>query len=452
VVGSTQVRFHEGDQKDVQVLLTKAKAIEPSLANYNMPPTDSEAIVGSLLYQAGRHREVNPPRDLPEYMEKVIHMYPKSNPPPGFTKSGVDEIKLMRVIRSRVAFEVKRHSSPGVPLAHLASANGPLIDKYYEQIVLAVYARLKLLMETDEARLHKLSPVELVQQGFCDPIKLFVKGEGHDRDKLLTGRVRLISSVALVDQVVERVLSTTQNLAEKRNWFTTPTKCGIGFTHAENLRMYEAVNEKGPRAQSDISGFDWSVQYWELVADANMRIVLNGCDPNGMFARALRNRVRCLASSVFSLPDGRLVAQSLPALQKSGSFNTSPTNSRIRVMLAVATGASWAIAHGDDCVEQFIPGAQKRYGELGRICKFYDKCEPDQFVFCSRQYTPKGAYPVNWVKGLFNLLISKENHVALIEDYCREYHSSEMFLWCLHVITASGWGGREVLEKLHDVV
>lgn len=443
-VGRTDVRFHEADQKDVQALLLRAKEIEPELSKYNMPPTDSEAIVKSLLYQAGRHREVDPPENLPEIMSKVIQMYPKSNPPPGFTKDGLDEAKLIRIVRARVVYEVKRHSSPGVPLAKLGRENGPLMQKYLEQVVMAVVARVKLLAQADENELSQLSPVELVQHGLCDPIKLFVKGEGHDNEKLLTGRVRLISSVALVDQVVERVLSTTQNIAEKKDWFNVPTKCGIGFTDELNVKVYHSVDQKGPRAQSDISGFDWSVQYWELLADAQMRIELNGCTRDGMFARALRNRVRCLASSVFSLPDGRLVAQNIPGLQKSGSFNTSPSNSRIRVMLAVAAGASWAIAHGDDCIEEYVPGAQASYTKLGRICKFYDKCAEGEFVFCSRQYTKQGAYPVNWVKGLFNLLISRTNHEALLEDYDREYSSSDKFLWCKHVITASGWGGREV--------
>lgn len=373
-------------------------------------------------------------------MRKVVEMYPKSQPPSGFSADSVNWLTVRHVARKRLLLEVQPDSGPGVPLNRLAAENQQLVERYADLIVDAVVARLKLLVHTDEEVLHNMNPVELVEAGFCDPIRLFVKNEGHDEGKLSTGRVRLISSVSIVDQIVERMLSTSQNNAEKAKWRRVPTKVGLGFSDDDNQFMWEDISARGPRAQSDISGFDWSVQYWELLADAQMRIVLNGCDGNGAFARCLRNRVRCLATSLFALPDGTLVAQSLPALQKSGSFNTSPTNSRIRVLLAVLAGAKWAIAAGDDCIEQFVPGSKERYVQLGRICKFYDKCEDSQFVFCSRRYTATSAVPVNWLKGLFNLLISKEQTPAKFEDYVREYRDSDMFLHCVGIVAASGWG------------
>lgn len=397
--------------------------------------------MNSLSYQADRHVEVEPPSNLPEVMRRVVLMYPKSKIPTGFSVNGVDWQTIRQVARMRALLEVQPDSGPGVPLNRLAGENEALLEKYLDNVVDAVVARLQLLAFVDEKILHEMDPVELVERGFCDPIRLFVKNEGHDEAKLSSGRVRLISSVSIVDQIVERILSTSQNNAEKADWKTNPTKVGIGFSDDDNMFMWKDISKRGPRAQSDISGFDWSVQYWELLADAQMRIELNGSDPNGVFARCLRNRVRCLATSLFALPDGTLIAQSLPALQKSGSYNTSPTNSRIRVMLAVAVGADWAIAAGDDCIEQYVPGSQANYGRLGRICKFYDRCEDDSFVFCSRKYTATSAVPVNWLKGLFNLLIDREQRITKFEDYIREYRDCEMFLHCVGVVAASGWGG-----------
>lgn len=41
----------------------------------------------------------------------------------------------------------------------------------------------------------------------CDPIKVFVKQEPHKRKKLDEGRLRLISSVSLIDTIIDRILS-----------------------------------------------------------------------------------------------------------------------------------------------------------------------------------------------------------------------------------------------------
>jgi len=443
-VGTSQViSFEKASVKERSACLDKATDKEPDLKNYALPPRDSSAIVKSLLFQAGRHVPTNPQPHILSSMAHVIAMYPEVNPPNGFDQSRVNWSRVRETIEARLWLEVKPKSSPGVPFMHVADSNFKLREKHSSWIVSAVMARLKKLVRVNPEVLHCANPVELVQGGYCDPIKLFVKNEFHDLEtKIKTGRVRLISSVSLVDQIVERILCTSQNKAEKMVWRQIPSKCGIGFSDPDNNYMWESVSAKGQNAESDISGFDWSVAYHELLADARMRVELAGADTKGCFARALYARVRCLSCAVFHLPNGQMVAQSMPGLQKSGSYNTSPTNSRIRVLMAVLVGARWAIAAGDDCVEEYVEGAQALYTKLGRICKYYEAGDSKTFRFCSREYKATGSQPLGWLKGLANLLQSKDQSIMLYDDFRREYADSIHFEWCVYVLEAAGWGGQ----------
>lgn len=100
----------------------------------------------------------------------------------------------------------------------------------------------------------------------CDPVRTFVKNEPHSITKLEQGRVRLISSVSLADQVIERLLSSPINNNEIYQWEGLPSMPGIGLTTDEDFkrinRLIQAIPEK---TQTDIKGWDWSVQYYELI-------------------------------------------------------------------------------------------------------------------------------------------------------------------------------------------
>jgi hypothetical protein len=425
-----------------------AVLLEPKLSEYAMPPRDSAAVVASLLYQADRHQPIPPYAGLSHAVDEAAAVYPTSRPPPGFTREECNLKEIKREIRRTVLQDVRPMSTPGVPLQVRYPDNAAARLQAAEQIVNAAMARCQLLMSTCPDEVFHLSPVELVQRGFCDPVKLFVKNEGHTKVKIETGRVRLISSISLVDQLVERIMSSNQNSAEKERWRDIPSACGIGFTQDDIDAMYKYVADRpGQPLETDISGFDWSVHYFELAADVEVRLRLNGCSRDSPFGKLLTNRVRCLAASVFVLPDGRMVAQSLPGVQKSGSFNTSPTNSRIRYMMARAIGARWAKTHGDDCVEDAVKDGQQKYAAQGRICKSYKLCPPKQFEFCSHRYDGETAINVNWVKGLFNLLANRNHDPQLLEDFKREHALSPQLGWCLAVIYASGWGGVKTIDK-----
>lgn len=274
---------------------------------------------------------------------------------------------------------------------------------------LAVAERLIALSEADlEA---DPSPRDLIRLGLCDPIRLFVKNEPHPIKKIEEGRFRLISSVSLVDQLVERLLFGPQNEAEIAQWQSVPSKPGMGLSQKwQQSALWNDLANKhrvAPAAEADISGFDWSVQKWELEADVCIRIE-RGKFPERMRKAAL-NRFKCFSNAVFQLSNGELIEQGLPGLMKSGSYCTSSTNSRIRCLMAELIEAPWCIAMGDDSVEGFVENAREKYDLLGHTCKDYVPCatsgnELKEINFCSHSIGENHCFLQTWAKTLFRFL------------------------------------------------
>lgn len=291
-------------------------------------------------------------------------------------------------------------------------------------VVEAVWARLEALSRIELS--PDVTPPELVRLGLCDPVRLFIKQEPHPLRKVRTGRLRLISSVSLLDQLVERVLFGFQNNLEISQWKRCPSKPGMGLTLKEQSdALWDELKFKStiaPAAEADISGFDWSVQHWELQADVEMRIRLGDFGP--LAAKAARNRFICLANSVFQLSDGTLIAQGLPGLMKSGSYCTSSSNSRIRCLMAKIIGSQWCIAMGDDSIEGWIDDAVAKYSALGHECKEYTACATEygeqgsslaKANFCSHELSEGLCYLTTWSKTLFRFFHSTAPCIRSLE-------------------------------------
>lgn len=316
----------------------------------------------------------------------------------------------------------------------------------------AVYERLELLAKIE---LDSYNAVDLVEWGCCDPVRLFVKQEPHPQRKISSRRFRLISSVSVVDQIVERILFGYQNRLEIATWETCPSKPGMGLAVASQAEaIWKDLYYKHtirPAAEADISGFDWSVQEWELMADVEMRIRLGGFEAKA--ARAARNRFKCLALSVFQLSDGRLISQSEPGLMKSGSYCTSSSNSRIRCLMAKLIDAPWCIAMGDDSVEGFVPDAREKYKLLGHDCKDYVLCAAkttkvgSELVgvnFCSHFIGHKSFYLTSWCKTLFKYLASDSPEFINLEA---EMHGSPVWPRVLRYLRRVGLGPDKIINK-----
>jgi len=262
------------------------------------------------------------------------------------------------------------------------------------------------------------SAVELVRRGLVDPVRLFVKNEPHTLKKIRQERYRLISGVSLVDQIVERLLCSKQNNAEIRSWSQCPSKPGISLADDGLLLMRDWFVEQlrgGPLQMTDVSGWDWSVQRWEMDADANARARLAGCSDEDLFTRLQKQNALICSRTVFVLPGGELVAQEDDGVQLSGRYCTSSSNSRMRVIASLVARqmAGYHLpdhidvaAMGDDCVERYYSGVDACLDKLGHTVKMTEVTDVVSGIsFCSHKWNESGlAEPETVGKTVFRFL------------------------------------------------
>lgn len=331
-------------------------------------------------------------------------------------------------MRERLAWHLERlpkDSKPGVPYLSLGNNNQDILPNNKELIINATIERLKILWELDLEK-RNLSPRELVEIGACDPVRLFVKGEPHSKRKVKSKRWRLIMATSVVDSLVERVMCYDQNKVEISEWEDIPSAPGINLLDQQAMiNLYKDIHaRKGDVAEADVTGWDWSVQASELRLEGLARGDL--CSASPVLRTMFVNREYCVANAVYALPDGTLVAKDVPGVQCSGRFNTSSTNSRLRVALAYLVGSEWAKAMGDDCLEQFIEDAERKYAERGHPLKMYNRKE-DKFEFCSQIMSSTGCCPADGTKSLYRLIEQPEITGELLAQFAEVMHMSPRY-------------------------
>jgi len=213
------------------------------------------------------------------------------------------------------------------------------------------------------------------------------------------------------------------------------------------------------KVDADISGWDWSVQGFDLDIDLELR--LDRFDASKALTHICRSHWHVLKYKVFQLADGALYAQTLPGVQPSGRFCTSDTNSRCRAFNALYVGSKLPRTMGDDSVETYVKDAIAKYAALGKTLKFYSRVDDkDHISFCSRQW-PKledGTYSPNawletWVKSVYRLLSFKseapaDNALRYIQLRYELRHNDPTHMELVdRLITATGWGGENFLDN-----
>ncbi|AYN77812.2 P1-P2 fusion protein [Pumpkin polerovirus] len=409
----------KGETEWGKTLTKEYPALGAATRGFGWPEFGPAAELKSLRLQSARWRERASSATIPcqSERERVIaelterYSSVKSCAPACARQEELSWEGFLEDIKSAIPF-LSLDAGVGVP--YIAYGKTTLAQWVHDESLLPLVARLAFdrLKKMSEVSFEALSPEELVQAGLCDPIRVFVKGEPHKQSKLDEGRYRLIMSVSMVDQLVARVLFQNQNKTEIALWRAIPSKPGLGLStdeqitdFARNLSQY-VKESRGDIIErwhecvvpTDCSGFDWSVSSWMLEDDMVVRnnLTLN----NTELTKRLRAAwLKCIANSVLCLSDGTLLAQEFPGVQKSGSYNTSSSNSRIRVMASIYAGASWCIAMGDDALESSDTDLRV-YSDLGLKVEVSDKLE-----FCSHHFKSSSlAIPVNVGKMLYKLI------------------------------------------------
>lgn len=272
-----------------------------------------------------------------------------------------------------------------------------------EQLAGLVYARLCAIRDAPREAFLDATPSMNVQAGLMDPVRVFVKNELHSSTKVQQGRMRLIMSISVVDQLVERVLNAVQNNTEIAQYENLPSRPGMGLNdYGLALTGHRVKTKFRCPTASDVSGFDWSVPQWLIDLDSFARAELAGCsESDNMWWR----RGRLLGHAQIVLSDGTCFDQVQRGIQKSGSYNTSSGNSRMRAMLAWMVAANGdpsridegeVMAMGDDSIEEWpadfddeedLVNAYARYGFTLKEVERGGRAGEWSLSFCAYRFT-----------------------------------------------------------------
>lgn len=401
-VGTSSCRFLESKAQRESLFWTRACELDGTLREFAWPDRTSEAEKKSFRLQADKHvieRHRPTFEDIVESNTRVLPKYLRHQLPTFWKKFSYESIKEGV---QEYQYYVKGDSSPGVPYSFTAGRNDKLINILGERFCDLVWSRMAARLKYTLEEVSLMTRQELLDKNLMDPVRVFVKGEPHKVKKIQEGRVRLIMSVSIVDKMVEMLCIRHLTKLEIRNWKTLPSKPGIGFTKEDVRSVYDDVMSSLPMSATDISGWDWSVDDWQIFDEAEGVITL--CDnPTEEWKHIVRVTAIVECNSIYCFSDGTLVVPIFSGIVNSGKFKTSRGNSFMRVRLADLVGSEKCIANGDDSVETTIEEAKGKYAKYGFEIREYEPVV-DSFEFCSRVYKDGVSYPVKYQKIVMNLL------------------------------------------------
>lgn len=311
----------------------------------------------------------------------------------------------------RIINGLNRNASPGNPFNWVAN-NGQLVDNH--RFLLRTLVR---------QRLNGDGPY---------PIRLFVKPEWHKINKIAQGRYRLIWSVSVVDQIIDKLLLGDYLDSESDNWIHHPSKVGWSYLKGGWKYVPKGVG-------TDFSAWDMSTQQWllDLLCDfyINQHI-----DPPAWWVYWVRKRFKELyhAGALLQLSNGVLLEQLHGGIQKSGSLYTLSGNSIMQVILHHVvclqlgyTSIPWVWVLGDDRLQQDITeeyiDALKRWVVLKDIS--YNE-------FCGLKYG-QSIEPCYKDKHLLNLVADPQPErlwaYQLLYRHSKHYPALKTFIRSLNV-------------------
>lgn len=316
----------------------------------------------------------------------------------------------------RVVRELEWTSSPGYPYMHQFASNGAM---FAVQEGVPSRDRIQMVWEIVQRRLVERT---------SDPIRLFVKQEPHKLKKINNKAYRLISSVSVVDQLIDAMLFDTMNQSMVDNLCRIPSKVGWG-PHVGGWKMVPACGF----VSLDKSSWDWTVQGWIITLLVRFRIML--CkNPTLKWMELVQWRYRELyGNPVFVTSGGVLLKQRSPGVMKSGCYNTITDNTimqdilHLRASLEADVPVTSLWAMGDDTLQRSLPPEMmaKYLAVLSKYCVIKEVIQGVEFA----GHRFEGGYvePLYTGKHAFNLLhVKEEVFQETAVSYALLYHRSRL--------------------------
>lgn len=316
----------------------------------------------------------------------------------------------------RVVGEVDMTSSPGYPYMRRYTNNSQFFQAKCGQF--------------DQGRLAEIYELVLLQirERRCDPIRLFIKPEPHKESKLANRRYRLISSVSVVDQIIDALLFGSFNSAVNENCLRVPCKGGWSPYGGG----WKIVPPSGTMSL-DKSGWDWSAHMW--LFDMELRLRTRLCD--NLTAQWL-DLATWRYNMLFRQPEfitsgGLRLKQKSSGVMKSGCYNTLVTNSimqsliHLRVCCEMDMTPGWMWTLGDDTLQQAIDDRKLRKEYLERCAQYcHVKHCVDGAEFAGMRFMGPRVEPLYRGKHSYKLLHLREADAGQTSSsYQLLYHRSE---------------------------
>lgn len=329
---------------------------------------------------------------------EVCKRYPKSKDPMNY-------IRDAHYWEHFVLTHVNPDAAPGWPFGQRGTTNRDILrDPVLRNLAVNIaILRIERLMNMDPEELKANlvdDPLWAVKHGLADVHRVFIKNEPHPLRKLTKKSWRIINMLSLVDNLVDRFLFSLQDTAELERWEEIPSKCGSGLTDRDGLSYSKYVKDNDLNLETDATGWDIRVPAFLLYMDVECRAILNDASPQ--WFRSAINVTTLAARKVIMTSDGNLYVRNVPGGQSSGRKITSSGNSRMRFLLHALVSHSLgssnigAMTQGDDCVEHLpigtpIPLFTHAMARYGVRVKLAERCDYDDFGFCSQRFTQGGA-------------------------------------------------------------
>lgn len=276
-----------------------------------------------------------------------------------------------------------------------------------------------------------------------DHLKVFVKREPHKLAKILEGRMRLISSVSLVDAMIDRLLFL--RLVRKINCSFIKTGIMIGWTPLKGgFRHVDAFTQGQTVLMADRSSWDWTFGPWLVKAclDVILDLVI---DPPEWWRLVVINRFKSLFDKpTFRFDDGEIVEQKMPGIMKSGCYLTIALNSIAQLIVhAIAKPVDpfkgFFLCLGDDTLQSDEPDEYlENIKQMGITLKVHrsETVEFAGFILSNKWYLP--AYTMKHLFRLKHLPFDhRETLASMLENYQVLYAADPKMLQLLREIAVA---------------
>lgn len=284
--------------------------------------------------------------------------------------------------------------------------------------------------EFDEERLRFIWDLvqEQINHRRSDPIRLFIKPEPHSEKKISNGRYRLISSVSIIDQIIDAMLFGDMNQKMIDNWPLLPTRVGWSPYYGGWKNLPYSTNQMA----IDKSGWDWTVQPWliEVVLDMRKRLCRNSTQQ--WEELATWRYCELFRQPTFITSGGLLLRQLKPGVMKSGCYNTLIDNSIMQTVLhaqvctEMGIPMGFQITMGDDTLQDQLEGPvlQRYLDIMGQYCNV-KICE-SRMDFCGFNFNINGRVePLYKGKHAYKMLHMDNDIVqSMADSYTLMYHRS----------------------------